>query len=105
MGANCPPLVIQTEGGPQKMNCANTEGIFRIIQSIPSSKAEPFKRWLAKVDDAKGFPENKRATGKGGGVAGKACKDFERKTGKRVVSSENYLTETENHKRIKRKKQ
>ena len=31
------------------MNCANTEGIFRIIQSIPSSKAEPFKRWLARV--------------------------------------------------------
>ena len=43
------PLVIQTEGGPQKINCANTEGIFRIIQSIPSPKAEPFKRWLAKV--------------------------------------------------------
>lgn len=33
----------------QKLNCANTEGIFRIIQSIPSPKAEPFKRWLAKV--------------------------------------------------------
>ena len=31
------------------MNCANTESIFRIIQSIPSPKAEPFKRWLAKV--------------------------------------------------------
>ena len=30
-------------------DCANTEGIFRIIQSIPSPKAEPFKRWLAKV--------------------------------------------------------
>jgi len=43
------PLVILTAGGPQRINCANTEGIFRIIQSIPSSKAEPFKRWLAKV--------------------------------------------------------
>jgi len=42
-------LLIETEGGRQKMNCANTEGIFRIIQSIPSPKAEPFKRWLAKV--------------------------------------------------------
>ncbi|MCD4814143.1 Bro-N domain-containing protein [bacterium] len=30
-------------------DCANTEGMFRIIQSIPSPKAEPFKRWLAKV--------------------------------------------------------
>ncbi|MBI5023260.1 MAG: Bro-N domain-containing protein [Candidatus Magasanikbacteria bacterium] len=43
------PLFIQTAGGPQMINCANTEGIFRIIQSIPSPKAEPFKRWLAKV--------------------------------------------------------
>jgi hypothetical protein len=42
-------LSIETPGGPQKTNCANTEGIFRIIQSIPSPKAEPFKRWLAKV--------------------------------------------------------
>ena len=43
------PLSIDTSGGKQKVNCANTEGIFRIIQSIPSPKAEPFKRWLAKV--------------------------------------------------------
>jgi hypothetical protein len=43
------PLSIQTEGGLQQLNCANTEGILRIIQSIPSPKAEPFKRWLAKV--------------------------------------------------------
>ena len=42
-------LEVQTEGGKQKMLCANTESIFRIIQSIPSPKAEPFKRWLAKV--------------------------------------------------------
>ncbi|MDP2632566.1 MAG: Bro-N domain-containing protein [Candidatus Curtissbacteria bacterium] len=43
------PLSIDTQGGKQKVRCANTEGIFRIIQSIPSPKAEPFKRWLAKV--------------------------------------------------------
>lgn len=43
------PLSIQTAGGKQQMNCANTEGIFRIIQSIPSPKAEPFKLWLARV--------------------------------------------------------
>jgi hypothetical protein len=42
-------LPVLTDGGAQKMLCANTEGIFRIIQSIPSPKAEPFKRWLAKV--------------------------------------------------------
>jgi DNA-damage-inducible protein D len=46
-----PPLMIEVEtaGGKQKMYCWNTEGIFRLIQSIPSPKAEPFKRWLAKV--------------------------------------------------------
>jgi DNA-damage-inducible protein D len=43
------PLPIRTAGGIQNLNCANTEGIFRLIQSIPSPKAEPFKRWLAKV--------------------------------------------------------
>lgn len=42
-------LPIETGGGTQRINCANTEGIFRIIQSIPSPKAEPFKLWLAKV--------------------------------------------------------
>ncbi|MDF1579013.1 MAG: Bro-N domain-containing protein [Desulfobulbales bacterium] len=42
-------LAIETPGGKQRMLCANTEGLFRIIQSIPSPKAEPFKRWLAKV--------------------------------------------------------
>lgn len=44
-----PALAVQTAGGKQMLGCANTEGIFRIIQSIPSPKAEPFKRWLAKV--------------------------------------------------------
>jgi hypothetical protein len=42
-------LMVETTRGSQKLNCANTEGVFRIIQSIPSPKAEPFKRWLAKV--------------------------------------------------------
>ena len=42
-------LMIDTPGGKQNMNCVNTEGAFRIIQSIHSPKAEPFKLWLAKV--------------------------------------------------------
>ncbi len=209
-------LSIDTEGGKQRMLCANTEGIFRIIQSIPSPKAEPFKRWLAKVgyervqeiedpelgtkrtralykakgysdawiekrmrgiaireeltdewknrdvkqeqeyailtaeiaqaafgvtpgehkqlkglkrenlrdhmtdlelifsmlgeaatteitrvDDAQGFDESKTAARKGGEVAGTARKDLEKKTGKRVVSPENYLNEPESRKRLK----
>jgi hypothetical protein len=49
-GTNCPPLeMIAKDGKKRKITSANTEGIFRIIQSIPSPKAEPFKRWLAKV--------------------------------------------------------
>jgi DNA-damage-inducible protein D len=198
--------LVAPDGKFRKTDCANTEGIFRIVQSIPSPKAEPFKRWLAKVgyervqeiedpelatkrtralykakgysddwiekrmrgiaireeltdewkkrevrrekeyailtaeiakaafgvtpgehkklkglirenlrdhmtdlelifsmlgeaatteitrvDDAKGFQENKRAAHKGGEVAGKARKDLEQKTRKKVVSHENYL--------------
>jgi hypothetical protein len=215
-----PPLMLEVEttGGRQKMYCWNTEGIFRLIQSIPSPKAEPFKRWLAKVgyervqeienpelatkrtralykakgysedwiekrirgiaireeltdewrkrevreekdyailtaeiakaafgitpdkhkkikglkrenlrdhmtdlelifsmlgeaatteitrvDDAKGFHESKHAARKGGEVAGTARKDLEKKTGKRVVSNENYLTTPQSVKKLKRK--
>lgn len=212
------PLWLDTEGGKQQLNCANTEGIFRIIQSIPSPKAEPFKRWLAKVgyervqeienpelatkrtralykakgysddwiekrmrgiaireeltdewkkrevkekreyeiltaeivkaafgitpsthkkfkglkrenlrdhmtdlelifsmlgeaatteitrvDDVKGFHESRHAARKGGEVAGKARKDLEKKTGKRVVSRENYLTTPQDAKKLGRK--
>ncbi|MBI5741189.1 MAG: Bro-N domain-containing protein [Nitrospirae bacterium] len=212
-------LLVDTSGGSQRMICADTEGIFRIIQSIPSSKAEPFKRWLAKVgyervqeiedpelgtkrtralykakgysddwiekrmrgiaireeltgewkkrevkekreyeiltaeiakaafgitpdkhkrlkglkrenlrdhmtdlelifsmlgeaatteitrvDDTKGFHESKHSARKGGEVAGKAREDLERKTGRRVVTHENYLSEPESRKKLERKK-
>jgi hypothetical protein len=208
------PLLIQTSGGIQKLNCANTEGLFRIIQSIPSPKAEPFKRWLAKVGyervqeiedpelatkrtralykakgysddwiekrmrsiairdeltdewkkrgvkeqreytiltaeiseatfgltpreykrfkqlkrenlrdhmtdlelifsmlgeaatneitrnrDAQGFPESKKAARAGGEVAGKARKDLEQKSGRKVVTSDNYLTLSQGEKK------
>ena len=46
----CHGLKLKAPDGKQRLtDCANTEGLFRIIQSIPSPKAEPFKRWLAKV--------------------------------------------------------
>jgi len=50
-GQFVPPLGLEfdTAGGRQLLQCWNTEGIFRLIQSIPSPKAEPFKRWLARV--------------------------------------------------------
>lgn len=46
----CRQLKLEAADGKKYLtDCANTEGVFRIIQSIPSPKAEPFKRWLAKV--------------------------------------------------------
>lgn len=46
----CRQLKLLAEDGKMReTDCADTEGMFRIIQSIPSPKAEPFKRWLAKV--------------------------------------------------------
>lgn len=46
----CRQLKLKSADGKKyKTDCANTEGMFRIIQSIPSPKAEPFKRWLARV--------------------------------------------------------
>ena len=50
LSTNCVQLKLQSSDGKYyETDCANTEGIFRIIQSIPSPKAEPFKLWLAKV--------------------------------------------------------
>lgn len=46
----CRQLKLESSDGKNySTDCANTESLFRIIQSIPSPKAEPFKRWLAKV--------------------------------------------------------
>ncbi len=46
----CHGLKLEAPDGKQRVtDCANTEGLFRIIQSIPSPRAEPFKRWLAQV--------------------------------------------------------
>lgn len=49
-GTNCPPhQFVSTDGKKHAVNCASLQDIFRIIQSIPSRKAEPFKQWLAQV--------------------------------------------------------
>lgn len=214
-----PTLSVDTPGGRQKMGCANAKGLLRIIQSIPSPKAEPFKLWLAQVGsdrldeienpelatqrtrelyklkgypdawiekrmrsiaireeltdewknrgvkeqkeyailtaeiskatfgltsseykkikslksqnlrdhmndlelifsmlgeasttaivktrNPKGFIENKIAAKQGGAVAGKARRDLETKTGKKIVSSENYLPEFQKQKEINKGK-
>lgn len=49
IGTNCPQVAMLTNGKNRKTLAGNTEHIFRLIQAIPSPKAEPFKQWLAKV--------------------------------------------------------
>lgn len=49
-GTNCPHhQFVSTDGKKHAVNCASLQDIFRIIQAIPSKKAEPFKQWLAQV--------------------------------------------------------
>ncbi len=51
LSTNCIQLKLEANDGKKyATDCANTETMFRIIQSIPSPKAEPFKMWLACVD-------------------------------------------------------
>jgi DNA-damage-inducible protein D len=50
LSTNCVQLKLPSSDGKSYLtDCANTKSLFRIIQSIPSKKAEPFKLWLAKV--------------------------------------------------------
>lgn len=72
----------------------NLELIFTMLGE--ASTAE-----IAKNKNTKGFHENKLAAQKGGNVAGKARKDLEKKSGKKVPTKENYLQTPENKKRIK----
>ena len=49
-GTICTPVeMIAADGKKRKIQAANLQGLFRIIQSIPSPKAEPFKQWLAQI--------------------------------------------------------
>jgi hypothetical protein len=57
---------------------------------------------ITRTKDAHGFSENKNAARKGGRISGDARKKLEAETGDKVVSSENYLTEPESRKRLKR---
>ena len=50
LGTNCPQVAMKTDTGKLRQTlAANVKGLFRIIQSIPSPKAEPFKQWLAQI--------------------------------------------------------
>lgn len=89
-GTICTPLRMPApDGKMRETNAANAQGIFRIVMSVPSPKAEPFKLWLAQVGKER-LEENKTAARKGGQSAGKALKAYEKDTGKKVVSASNF---------------
>jgi len=66
-----------SDGKYYNTDVADTEQLFRLIQSIPSPKAEPFKLWIALV------------ARQGGEVARNARKELETKTGQKVISPVN----------------
>ena len=74
------------------------------LELIFSMLGEASTTAIVKTRNPKGFVENKIAAKQGGSVAGKARKDLETKTGKRVVSSNNYLTEAKKNKQLNKGK-
>lgn len=72
----------------------DTKGIFRLIESIPSPKAEPFKLWLANLGNERieeVFDPEKAIANLGGKVANNTKKDIENILQKSIISSENKL--------------
>lgn len=89
-GTICTPTeMIASDGKRYKSQAANVEGIFRIIQSIPSKKAEPFKLWLAKVGkeriDEEIDPE----------LAMARAVEAYRSTSRPAVTNKNYLPDSQ----------
>jgi len=95
-GTICTPLeMLAPDGKRRKTNAADLKGIFRIIQSIPSKKAEPVKKWLAEVAttelsrqrNPKGMAQSRKTAHEGGEVARNARADIESRLGRSVISS------------------
>ena len=95
---NCNQLKMQSSDGKfYNTDVADTEQILRLIQSVPSKKAEPFKVWLAelsateisKKENPKGFCETMRVASRGGGVARAARLQLEKETGKKMITGRN----------------
>ena len=120
LGTNCPKLgMVSTNGKIRKVLAGNLKDIFRIIQSIPSPKAEPkdFKglkkenlrdnmsttelilnmlaetatKDIAEATNPQGLDENKKAAQDGGSIAGDARKTIEVRTGKPVITPKNAI--------------
>ena len=128
---NCNQLkLLASDGKRYKTDVADTEQMFRIIQSVPSPKAEPFKQWMARVaaerldqmqdpelgiqramaelsatsitraKDPQNFEENAQCPSEGGEVARVAKEQLELKTGRGVVSSLSAKRFFEEQKRV-----
>ena len=91
--------MLANDGKQRRIMAANLKSLFRIIQSIPSPKAEPFKQWLAQVgydrileiENPESFEQSQSVAKRGGAVAGVARKETEKELGRSVVSSSNFL--------------
>ena len=99
------PLVSE-DGKKHKEMTADTTGIFRVIQSIPSPKAEPIKQWIAHVAAeriAQTLEDNMKCAADGGDVARVAREQLEAKTGRNVVSplsAKRFFEEQKDHNKI-----
>lgn len=104
-------LVSKKDGKRYKTDCANRETIFRLIQSIPSPNAEPFKLWFAtlaevtttelhKTNDSQGMDELMIDAHDGGDIASMTRKNIEQKIKKPVVTSENAIDFQNNREHI-----
>ena len=119
---NCNRLKLMAEDGKQRLtDVADTEQLFRIIQSIPSPKAEPFKQWMAHVaseridqlqdpelsitksKNPQTLEDNMKCAADGGDVARVAREQLEAKTGRYVVSplsAKRFFEEQKDHDKI-----
>ena len=105
IGTNCPQVDMLTETGKRRKTlAAHVKGLFRIIQSIPSPKAEPFKLWLSQVgyerlqeiENPETFKESRIIAKRGGKVAGVARKETEKELGRSVSTPDNFLPKSGN---------
>ena len=92
---NCSQLKMLAPDGKMRMRDAmKTQDVLRLVQSIPSPKAEPFKMWLAEVttttiskqESPTTFSENRSIARRGGKVAGVAKQEHEEATGTKALS-------------------
>ena len=99
---NCHALKMTAADGKRRLtDVADTEQLLRLIQSVPSPKAEPFKLWLAHMlaetatkdisaaTKPTGIQESREVARQGGAVAGNARRELEERTGASVISSAN----------------